>query len=126
MRNIKGHSRGSHHIVRLLNTSGVRLHDILLDGLIDTSPENIQCKTAVKIGDHAYGGGIAPLGDTYGIVINNVMSKSRHTILVGGSLSDSILNNIVRYGTKSQALTIASGPEYVRDVTITNVRVSDN
>ena len=62
VRNVKGYSQGGHHIVRLLNTSGVRMHDILLDGLIDTSPEDVRCKAAVKIGDHAYGGGIAAPG----------------------------------------------------------------
>ncbi|MFO7903839.1 MAG: glycosyl hydrolase family 28 protein [Planctomycetota bacterium] len=119
LRNIKGFSRGGHHIVRLLNTSGVRLHDILVDGLIDTSPKGLRCKAAIKIGDHAYGGGVAPLGDTTRIMINNVMSKARHTVLVGGSLSDSMLTNIVRYGSKGEVLSVASGPEYIQDVTIT-------
>jgi hypothetical protein len=43
--------------------------------------------------------------------------------LIGGSLSDSILNNIVRYGSGGQAVTVASGPDYIRDVTTTNVHV---
>ena len=123
LRNIRGYCRGGHHIVRLLNTSGVRLYDILLDGLIDTSPADLQCRAAVKIGDHAYGGGIAPLGDTSRIVINNVLSRSQQAILIGGSLSDSILTNIVQHGPGGQAITIAAGPEHVRDVTTTNVRV---
>ena len=126
LRNIRGYSRGGHHIVRLLNTSGVRMYDILLDGLIDTSPQDVRCQAAVKIGDHAYGGGVAPLGDTCRIVVNNVLSKSRHTILIGGSLSDSILTNIVRHGSAGDAVTVASGPQYVRDVTITNVQVIKN
>jgi hypothetical protein len=126
LRNIKGYCRGGHHIVRLLNTSGVRMYDILLDGLIDTSPAEVQCQAAVKIGDSAYGGGVAPVGDTSRIVVNNVMSKSSHTILIGGSLSDSILTNIVQYGSSGKAVTVASGPEYVRDVTTTNIRVIKN
>ncbi len=123
LRNIKGYSRGGHHIVRLLNTSGVRLHDILLDGLIDTSPESHQCKAAVKIGDSNYGGGIAPLGDTYRIVITNVMSRAEHTILIGGSLSDSILSNIVRHGSAGEVVTVAAGSDFIRDVMITNAHV---
>lgn len=124
LRNIRGYCRGGHHIVRLLNTSGVRMHDILLDGLIDTSPEGLRCRAAVKIGDHAYGGGVAPLGDTSRIIVQNVISQSTHTILIGGSLSDSILANLVRRGS-GEAVTIASGPNNVRDVTITNVRVTE-
>lgn len=126
IRNVKGYSRGKHHIVRLLNTSGVKLHDILLDGLIDTSPDNIRCKAAVKIGDHSYGAGVAPLGDTYRIIVNNVTSKSQHTILIGGSLAESILTNLIRYGSPGDAVTIAAGSEYIRDVTITNVHVMGN
>ena len=102
------------------------MYDILLDGLIDTSPADVQCRAAVKIGDSAYGGGVAPLGDTCRIVINNVMSKSSHTILIGGSLTDSILTNIVQYGSSGKAVTVASGPECVRDLTTTNVRVIKN
>ena len=44
--------------------------------------------------------------------------------LIGGSLSDSILANLVRRGS-GEAVTIASGPNNVRDVTITNVRVME-
>ncbi len=123
IRNVRGYCRGGHHIVRLLNTSGVRLHDVLLDGLIDTSPKGLQCKAAVKIGDSAYGGGVAPLGDTCRIMISHVASKSKHTILIGGSLSDSIISDVIRYGSTGEIVTIASGPQYVRNVTISDTHV---
>ncbi len=123
LRNIQGYCRGGHHIVRFLNTSGVCLHDIVLDGLVDTSPEGMRCKAAVKIGDDAYGGGVAPLGDTRRILINNVISKAKHTILIGGSLCDSIFSNIIRYGAKGDVVTIASDPKYVRDVKTSNVHI---
>ncbi|WDQ17116.1 glycosyl hydrolase family 28 protein [Rhodopirellula sp. P2] len=126
VRNVKGYSRGGHHIVRLLNTSGVKMHDILVDGLIDTSPDGLRCKAAVKIGDHSYGGGVAPLGDTQRIIVNNVTSQSKHTILVGGSLADSILTNLIRFGSPGDAVTIQAGADSIRDVTITNVHVLDN
>lgn len=122
VRNIQGYSHGGHHIVRLLNTPGVRMHDVVIDGLIDTSPEAIQCKAAVKIGDHAYGGGVAPVGDTSRILVSNVISKAKHTILVGGSLCDSVLSNIVCYGSGAEAITVVEGPEYLRDVTVSNLK----
>ena len=123
IRNVRGHCEGGHHIVRLLNTSGVRMYDVMLDGLIDTSPQRIRCRAAVKIGDTAYGGGIAPLGDTRRVIINNVISRCQHTILIGGSLCDSIISNVVRYDMTGDAVTLASGPQHVRDVTIANVHV---
>jgi hypothetical protein len=126
IRNVRGYSRGGHHIIRLLNTPGIQLHDILIDGLIDTSPANIRCKAAIKIGDHAYGGGVAPLGDTHRIIINNVTSKATHTVLIGGSLADSILHNIIRYDVAGEAVTIASKPEYIRNVKTSNIQVPSN
>jgi len=123
LRNVKGYCRGGHHIVRLLNTSGVRMYDIMVEGLIDTSPPELQCRAAVKIGDHNYGGGIAPLGDTSRILVHNVISKAKYPILIGGSLADSILSNIVQHGSAEEAVTVASGPQNLRNVTITNVCV---
>jgi hypothetical protein len=123
VRNVRGYCRGGHHIVRLLNTSGVRMYDILVDGLIDGSPPGFRCRAAVKIGDTGYGGGIAPLGDTRGIIVNNVISRATHTILIGGSLCDSILSNIIRHGADGEAVTMAAGAQHVRDVTISNVRI---
>lgn len=125
VRNVRGYCRGGHHIIRLLNTSGIRMHDILIDGLIDTSPEGFQCRAAVKIGDHAYGGGVAPVGDTSRIIVTNLSSRAKHTILVGGSLCDSVISNIVRHGSPGEVLTAAAGQEYVRDVTVANVRAVD-
>ena len=123
IRNVRGYCRGGHHIVRLLNTPGVRMHDIVLDGLVDTSPAKMRCKAVVKIGDHHYGGGMAPLGDTSRIIVSNVISRSEHTIMIGGSLCDSVLSNIIRHDMPGEAVTLVAGPESIRDVTCANVRV---
>jgi hypothetical protein len=124
LKNIRGYCAGGHHIVRLLNTPGVGLHDVLLDGLVDTSPAGVQDRAAVKIGDRAYGGGVAPLGTTYHITISNVVSKAMSAILIGGSLCDSVLDHITHAGPTNEAVTFASGPENVRDVKITNLTSS--
>ncbi|MCE5237406.1 hypothetical protein LLH23_02825 [bacterium] len=123
IRNVQGYCRGGHHIVRLLNTPGVRMYDIVLDGLVDTSPAGTRCKAAVKIGDHHYGGGMAPLGDTSRIIVSNVISRSEHTIMIGGSLCDSVLSNIIRHDLPGEAVTLVAGPESIRDVTCANIRV---
>lgn len=125
LRNIRGYSRGGHHIVRLLNTSGLGMHDVTLDGLLDTSPATVQCKAAVKIGDNnPRWGGVTPLGDTRQITIHKVVSKAAHTILIAGSLADSTISEVERVGTAGEAVTCASGPGHVRNVTITNVRAA--
>jgi len=124
IRNVRGYCRGGHHIVRLLNTSGARMYDIVLDGLIDTSPADMRCKAALKIGDSHYGGGVAPLGDTSRIIVNNVISRSEHTIMIGGSLCDSVISNIIRHDIEGDAVSFISGPEYVRDVSLCNIQVA--
>ncbi|QEG42589.1 glycosyl hydrolase family 28 protein [Roseimaritima ulvae] len=122
IRNVRGHTAGGHHIVRLLNASGLRIHDVILDGLIDTSTGRA-AKAAVKIGDaNPAWGGVTPLGDTYRIVINNVISRARHTVLIGGSLSESSISNVFKYGAAGEPITYQSGRDYVRNVMISNVK----
>jgi hypothetical protein len=122
IRNVRGYSRGGHHIVRLLNAPGVGMHAILVDGLVDTAPDDVVCRAAVKIGDADWGGGNAVAGETSRIVVQNVFSRSKHAVLVGGSLTDSILENIFQEAGRGEALTVQSRADQIRDVTTENVR----
>lgn len=117
IRNVRGFSHGD-HIVRLLNNRGLRIHDVMVDGLIGISTGQ-QSKAAVKIGDNSYGGH-APLGDTSQIIINNVISNAQHTILIGGTLSESILANLIGNAAGDSPVTYAAGPQSVRDVVVSN------
>jgi hypothetical protein len=122
LRSIRGYCRGGHHVVRFLNTSGLRMHDILLDGLTDTSPTGAHGRATLKIGDNnPRWGGVTPLGDTSRITIRNITSRSQHAILIAGSLSDSTVSNVVHQGTAVEPVTLESGPQNLRNVTITNV-----
>ena len=123
VRNVRGYSVGGHHIVRFLNASGLKIHDVLLDGLIDTSGTGRRCRAAVKIGDsNPVWGGVTPLGDTYRIFLSNIMSRAQHTVLIAGSLSESLITNVLKYDGPGDAITYASGAEKVRQVEIQNVR----
>lgn len=121
VRNVRGYSTGGHHIVRLLNTPGVRMHDIVVDGVLDTSPPGHRCAAAVKIGDSNYGGGVAPLGDTSRIVVSNVISQARNTILIGGSLADSAISNVIRQADSGDPITYGAGEEMVCNVLTSNI-----
>ena len=123
IRNIRGHCAGGHHIVRFLNASGLKIHDVILDGLIDTSGSGKRDKAALKIGDsNPKWGGVTPLGDTYRIFISNIMSRAQHTILIAGSLSESIITNVIKYEVEGSPITYESGQENVRNVLISNVQ----
>ncbi|MBT3398747.1 MAG: hypothetical protein HN420_02025 [Rhodospirillaceae bacterium] len=121
VRNVRGCSTGGHHIVRLLNTPGVCMHDIVVDGVLDTSPPGHCCAAAVKIGDSNYGGGAAPLGDTSRIVVSNVISQARNTILLGGSLADSAISNVIRQAEGGDPITYGAGEQMVRNVLTSNL-----
>ena len=113
LRNVAGHSAGGHHIVRFLNTGGIRMRNILLDGLVDTSPEGFRDFAAVKIGDaNPAWGGITPLGDTAQFQIVNIQSHARRAVLIAGSLADSQIANILNDNPETEPVTVESGAQY--------------
>jgi len=121
LRQISGTCRGRHHVVRFLNAGGLRLYDVVLDGLVDTSPPDKPCKATLKIGDaNPAWGGVTPLEDTTRLFLTNIVSASRHTILIAGSLTDSVISNVIRTRRDGEAVTYESGKEFLRNVRITN------
>lgn len=126
LRNIRGYCAGGHHIVRFLNAGGLKIHDVILDGLIDTSGSAKRCRAALKIGDsNPKWGGVTPLGDTYRIFVNNIMSRSEHAILIAGSLAESNISNVMKYDAPGEPVTYESGRENIRNVEVLNVRTVD-
>ena len=122
IRQVVGHSRGRHHVVRFLNAGGLRLYNIVLDGLIDTSPPGRPCKATLKIGDaNPAWGGVTPLGDTSRLLLSNITGTSTHTILIAGSLTDSCISNVIRHAGGGDPITYASGRKHVRNVQCSNV-----
>lgn len=122
IKQVAGYSRGRHHVVRFLNASGLRIYNVVLDGLIDTSPPDRPCKATVKIGDsNPVWGGVTPMGDTSRLFLSNISSASTHTILIAGSLVDACISNVVRSIDDGVPITYESGKKYVRNVQTTNV-----
>ncbi len=84
-------------IVRLLNQGEVKLHDITIDGVYDTSDESPYLDRglyAVRIGDkRLYGTRHATKDETYNIKIKNVSGRSDHAVALAGDMS-----GIVMYG----------------------------
>ena len=123
IRNVRGHCAGGHHIVRLLNTRGLPMDNIVIDGLIDTSYAPYQSRVALKIGDKfPQYGGINPLGTTRRIIANNIISRAKYAVLIGGSLCDSSISNVLQNGGDFDAVYFESGAENVRNVTLHNVQ----
>lgn len=125
LRNIRGHCAGGHHIVRLLNTRGLPMENILVDGILDTSRPPYQSKAALKIGDAtpAYGG-VNPPGTTRRIMVSRIISRAKYAVLVSGSLWDSSFSDIAQYGGDDrEAVHFEVSHEDLRNNLIQNARV---
>ena len=121
VRNVVGHAAGGHQIVRVLNASGIKIYRVTIDGVIDTSPEGVVDRATIRIGDsNPAWGGVTPLGDTNGLIVTNVQSQSRHAVLIAGSLTNSIISNVVNYNPEVSGVSFESGVENVKNVTIKN------
>lgn len=86
--------------VRLLNQSGVKLHDILIDGVEDVSKDSPYMETgifAVRVGDNRmYGDRHSTCDETYNITVRNVRGGGQHVLSLAGATK-----NLVFYGIES-------------------------
>ncbi len=122
IKNVKGYSAGHCNIVRFLNAGGIKMYNIFLDGVEDTSPEANHCGSTVRVGDTvAAWGGVAPMGDTHDITVKNVISYSKAAIFIGGSLTDSSFSNVKNLNSEGHNVFYRAGEEYIRNVTFENV-----
>lgn len=100
------------NIVRILNIDSIKAYNIVIDGVVDVSTTDAAKKpaAAVVIGSLSYGGSTF-LGDTRNIIINNIISRAGDnladggTIQVLGSLSESIISNVIRYNQAGSVIT---------------------
>jgi len=83
--------------VRLLNQGELKLHDILIDGVYDTSADSPHMErglTAVRVGDTAmYGTRHSTEDEAYNITLRNVRSRARVAVTLAGAMK-----NFVMYG----------------------------
>lgn len=132
IRNVRGQCAGGHHIIRLLNTSGLPMEDVVIDGLIDTSQPPRRSHAAVKIGDsNPRWGGVNPPGTTKRINVRNITTRATYGVLIGGSLDDSIISDVIQYDHDAQmdekfsadrVIHYQAGHEHVRQTAVTNCR----
>jgi hypothetical protein len=122
IRDVAGYAAGGHQIVRLLNGSGIKLYDVLVENVVDESPAGVVDRATVRIGDaNPAWGGVTPLGDAYAFTIRNIESRSRQAILIAGSLADSAIENVKDYNPESQGVCYESGVDNVRNVRVEGV-----
>lgn len=96
--------------IRLLNQSGIRLYNILIDGMTDTS-FNSPCMdrggSGIRIGDqHLYGTRHATPDETFNITIRNVFSRAGVVLRLAGAMKDCLFENIRSFDEGDGAVTL--------------------
>ncbi len=105
IRNVKGCPRGGCAHVRLLSTE-CHIKNVIIDGILDTSPDGFRNWTSVLIGDidNSYGKNL-PDGIS-NVTISNIISKSQWPIDVVGFLKDSVISNVVNCNPEQKAVNV--------------------
>jgi hypothetical protein len=103
IRNVKTRVSGGHHIVRLLNQDGIKIHDIFITNVMDTTEDGQpRAKAAVKIGDKGYSSiRLNQPGETYNVFVDNVVSRAQSVVLIQGTLKNSTFRNIIGHSGNS-------------------------
>ena len=85
-------------IVRLLNQGGVKLYNILIDGVMDSSatcPCLERTSTGVRVGDlHLYRERHSTAEETYKITVRNVYTRANVGLRLAGSITNFVTDNI--------------------------------
>ena len=102
--NVQAKCAAAHSIIRLLNHDGIKMYNIYISNVMDTSLEGeFPQQSAIRIGDENYSSiSLNKLGDTYRIFINNVISRGRYVVVVRRSLKDSVINSVAGYGSGNE------------------------
>lgn len=93
VRNIQTMVAGGHHTIRLLNHDGIKLYNIAISDVFDTSMSGqTRARAGIKIGDTGYWRlSQNQLGETYNIFVTNLHSRATSSVLIQGTLKDAVL-----------------------------------
>lgn len=109
IRNVIG-SSVTKAVVALRNHDGIKLHDVDIDGVMDTSEDGKSTPYAiVRIGQKTYGSiGFSTLSDTSRISVRNIHAYCGDAIMINVTLENSVFENIFLGGQARSALTTRS------------------
>ncbi|MDX9867027.1 MAG: glycosyl hydrolase family 28 protein [Kiritimatiellia bacterium] len=100
IRNVQAKCVGGHGIIRLLNHDGIRLYNIIVRDVIDTSTDrDPRVQAAVRIGDTNYSSmRKAEPGEMFNIVVDTVLTRGHTGVTILGPLKNARIDNILGFG----------------------------
>ena len=105
IRNVMGYSKGNIcNIIRLL-PAGCRIHDVVIDGVVDNSPAGYRVGSVVQLGDGGFYGENGTDG-LQNITISNLICDSRDAVNVESYLRNAVITNVVNKNPDCPAVRI--------------------
>lgn len=112
IRNVQAKCVGGHALVRLLNQDGIKMYNIFVSDIFDTSTDaEIRPGAGIRIGEeHYWSLRMNQLGETYNIVVDNVRTRAKSAVKIAGTLKNASFRNIIGYGGNSQLVEFGRQP----------------
>ena len=109
VRNIRARSAGGDGVIRLLTQDGIRMYNIVVSNVVDTtSGSERRAQATIRIGDVSYWSiRRNELGEMHHVTVTDVEAKGRVGVWIKGPLADSAVTNIrVPEGTKKYDISV--------------------
>ena len=127
IRNILASPAGGCCMVRLLATDGAEIRNVVIDGIVDTSPADFHSWCSILVGERI--GLVGEPGYPYGnvseeclfdISISNIISNAKSAVFIPGGLIDSSISNVSNRYKQGKTLDCRA-PQLMKDVLMSNI-----
>ena len=127
VRNILASPAGGCCMLRLLPTDGAEIRNVVIDGLVDTSPADFHSWCSVLVGERI--GLVGEPGYPYGTVseeclfdisISNIISNARSAVFIPGGLLNSSISNVCNRYAEGKTLDCRA-PQLMKGVLLSNI-----
>ncbi len=127
IRNVLASPAGGCCMVRLLATDGAEIRNVVIDGIVDTSPADFHSWCSILAGERT--GLVGEPGYPYGnvseecifnISISNIISNAKSAVLIPGGLVDSSISNVSNRYKQGKTLDCRA-PQLMKGVLLSNI-----
>jgi hypothetical protein len=127
IRNVLASPAGGCCMVRLLATDGAEIRNVVIDGIVDTSPADFHSWCSILVGERT--GLVGEPGYPYGnvseeclfdISISNIISNAKSAVFIPGGLLQSSISNVSNRYKQGKTLDCRA-PQLMKDVLMSNI-----
>ena len=123
---------GGCKILRLLALGGAEIHNVSVDGIVDTSPDDFHTRSTVEVGaapgimgepNHPYGEQLEQ--SIFDVAFSNVISNADRVFHIPGGLQKAVFCNIINRNPNGKGLVIKDR-KLLKDVQFLNISNSSS